>query len=489
MPKQVPLGVETLQRDSTALFSFVDSICSNCSHNPEAPAYLGPSLLFFEYIHELGNATKAYLNVFPTKAPRDERLYQEYRQKLQTIRNSWVELHKLIKPVVDADTLHIPYTLIEALTRRLNLVKGFEKTSFAIFHSYQLNYFEVELSGLGKITDRLSAIIPDAPNFPKIGLIGIPYSQASSLYLNVLISHEMGHFVFQQSELKEKLLSDIEQAIGNEFKGDKAWSKDRLVSWAEELFCDLFATWLIGPIYSLMYVELFGLTTILDPSAPRGFSITELSSSFSRSHPAHIFRLNQQVNLLQTLHWWSEIDAINSHYIDVLRAATAIRDTDLKFETREMKEEFARETLQAFLRLAKRLAAVIAEVNKDSKDNTLDSGVKDFGRFGTLICQYLEKAVVPSTVFVDPNHFYPGTVSLLNASMKFYLESLDKLIRTIKDQQSWLPAHRSKWIKRVELLTAKALEDYNLLVTEKGAMRDGGSFKRADLNPPKSSDH
>src|ERR1700730_18033390 len=98
MSKQVSLGVETLERDSAALFSFVDSICANCSHDPEAPAYLEPSLLFFIYIHELGNATKAYLNIFPTKAPRNARLYQEYRQKLHTIRSGWQKLHELIKP-------------------------------------------------------------------------------------------------------------------------------------------------------------------------------------------------------------------------------------------------------------------------------------------------------------------------------------------------------------------------------------------------------
>jgi hypothetical protein len=25
------------------------------------------------------------------------------------------------------------------------------------------------------------------------------------------------------------------------------WSRDRLLSWSEELFCDLFAIWLVGP--------------------------------------------------------------------------------------------------------------------------------------------------------------------------------------------------------------------------------------------------
>ena len=182
MSKQISLGVETLQRDAAALFSFVDSICVHCYQNSESPAYLKPSIDFFKYIRELGDATKAYLNIFPANAPSHPRLYQGYRQKLESIRSGWFVFHQLIKPAVDADTLNIPYTLIEALTRRLNDVRGFEKTKFAIFHFDELNYFEVEVSTISWITNKLKAVIPDPPQFPEnLGLIGIPYSQSTDL--------------------------------------------------------------------------------------------------------------------------------------------------------------------------------------------------------------------------------------------------------------------------------------------------------------------
>lgn len=493
MPKQTSLGVETLQRDAAALFSFVDSICAHCYQNTESPAYLEPSVRFFTYIQGLGDATKAYLNIFPANAPRNEGLYQDYRQKLEIIRLGWFFLHEFIKPAVDADTLNIPYTLVDALTRRLNLVHGFEKTTFAIFHSDALNYFEVQLSAISLITGKFGAVIPDPPLFPEgLGLIGIPYSQSSSLYLNSLISHEMGHFVFQKLELKQQLLPNIEEALGPQLQGmtpdDLTWSKDRLASWAEELFCDLFATWLIGPTYSLTYVEVFGLTTILDPAKPSGFSVTEGSSSFTRSHPADLFRLTQQVLLLQKLRWWDEVDAIKSHYIDVLRDAATVNDTDLKFRTDEKDEQHARQTLQAFLRLVPRLAELIAEVMKNSEGTNLDSGVDEYQKFGRLIGHYLGKAVVPSTVFDGKHHWYPDTVTLLNASMKFYLESIEELMNDIEGQKISLAGHRSRWIKRVESLTAKAIEDHHLLVTEKGAAKDGGSFKRGNLGPPEPPD-
>jgi hypothetical protein len=295
MAAKTQLGAETLQRDASALFSFIDSICQHCYLDSDSPAYLRPSVEFFDYIRELGDATKAYLNVFPAKAPTDKRLYQDYRQKLETIRSGWFDFHQLIKPAVDADTLNVPYTLIEALTKRLNCVPSFEQTRFALFHFDELNYLEVPISAITETTERLKKVIPDPPVFPPhLGLIGIPYSQSSSLYLNCLIPHEMGHFVFQKLGLKSELLSSIqtnlEQALGPGLAGASPdnldWSKDRLASWAEELFCDLFAIWLIGPCYAFTYIELFGLTTILDPAAPEGFSVTAGSINHFFAEPS-----------------------------------------------------------------------------------------------------------------------------------------------------------------------------------------------------------
>lgn len=83
MPTKMQLGAETLERDASALFSFIDSICQQCNLDSESPEYLKSSVDFLEYIRELGEATKAYLNVFPANAPHDKRLYQDYRQKLE----------------------------------------------------------------------------------------------------------------------------------------------------------------------------------------------------------------------------------------------------------------------------------------------------------------------------------------------------------------------------------------------------------------------
>jgi hypothetical protein len=486
MSNRVQLSVETLRADAAALFSFIDSIRQFCVDR-DSPAYLDPSKEFFKYIRGLGDATKAYLNIFSEKAPRDPRLYQGYRQKLETIRSAWFEFHQFIKPAIDADTLSMPYPLVEALTRRLNKIKGLEKTKFVLFHLDEVNYLQIRVSEVKRTADRLATIIPDSDPFPAdLGMIGIPYSQSSPLYLNCLIAHEIGHFVFQKFERKKKLLPEVEQCLKTSLSSHAAtpemldWSRDRLLSWAEELFCDLFATAIVGPCYSLAYVELFGLTTVLsaDPSIPSGYSLTTESIIFSRSHPADFFRLKQHVALLKgNSGWWKRVEAIRSHYVDVLEAAASVPDTNFVFYTHEQAAPYAAATLQGFFALALLIENVVSQVTQG-----LDSGVSEYERFGTLIEAHLERAVVPSTVFDGQYHWYPDIVALLNASMKFSLESLEKLMKSVKGQKPFIAGHRSRWINRIESLTSKAIEDHYLLATEKGTVSVGGSFKRADLS-------
>jgi hypothetical protein len=234
----------------------------------------------------------------------------------------------------------------------------------------------------------------------------------------------------------------------------------------------------VGPCYSLACVELFGLTTILNPASPEGFSPTLESIIFSGSHPADLFRLRQHVVLLKgSIGWWEKVDAIKSHYVDVLRIAASVDDKKFLFLTNEQDESFDDATLRGFFALTSMLEKVITEATRD-----LDSGVSEYDKFAELIENYLLRTVVPSTVFDGQNHWYPGTVALLNSSMKFSLESLEQLMNNVKGQKTFLAGHRSRWASRVESLTSKAIEDYYLLVGEKGAKQAGSSLKRGGLS-------
>jgi len=255
----------------------------------------------------------------------------------------------------------------------------------------------------------------------------------------------------------------------------------------EEVFCDLFAVWLIGPCYSFSYIELFGLTTNLDPSTASGFTVTDGSVLFSRSHPADLFRLKHHVLLLQKLGWWEQVSSVRSHYVDVLRAAEHLNESEFQFSSTEYAH--AGQTLRAFLPAAETAVDLVSDIMKNSRGNEFDCGLLGYKKHGQLVGQYLAEAVVPSTVYDGKDHLYPEVVTLMNASMKFYLESLEVLVNGIEDQNSSLAAHRSKWMNRLESLTGKALEDNHLLISEEGVQQVGGTFQRSDLGAAGSGNH
>jgi hypothetical protein len=243
----MPDRVAELRHDTTSLYQFVDDICRSCGRQHGGAAYLASSVEFFEYIQQLGTRTKEFLEQFPANIPA-KTPYDSYRQKLNTLRSSWNELHRFVKTAADADTLNVPFPLIAMLQRRVRTIPGFERTNLTVFHSNVVNYFQVRASAVRNLGYQLAAIIPNAPRFPNhLGLIGIPYSQSASVFLNTLVAHEIGHFVFQESTtistLMQPIVSALMAALGGGLstysKEQISWSIDRLRAWVEEIFCDL----------------------------------------------------------------------------------------------------------------------------------------------------------------------------------------------------------------------------------------------------------
>lgn len=479
---------EALRHDAAALYHFVDSICARCDERRASPAYLEPSKKFFKYIRELGHATKEYTNDFVNSVPKDPRLYKVYREKLHLLASSWKALHRYVKAALDADTLSIPSPLVDSLLRRFTSIPRFRDAAFTVFHLHELNYLQVRAGFVRALAKRLRSIIPGAPEFPaNLGMIGIPYSQSSAVYLNCLIPHEMGHFVFQELNKFGELAPEIEKSLHSVLGGGdagvgkknflalkperQAWCINRVASWAEEIFCDLFAVNMVGPSYSMAYIELFGLTTVLDPATSSKYALTPEFCEFSASHPADLFRLKQHVELLKELGydkkglrftWWDEVQQFQTHYVEVLNAATSIGDSEYTSSADQNWHPYFQETRKAFFSLAG--AVRISVTNTVSE---IDSGVRAFQLFKQPVEEYLSNGVVPSTVLVRGHLLYPPPVAVLNASWKFHLESLDTLISRIEDQDPSKVSDRQRWIERLELWTIKAIEDHKLLTGQK----------------------
>lgn len=480
-------SVEDVRHDAAALHRFIDSIASGCKVAGGSASYTGPSVDFFEYILSLAEETKAFLarfvsNLDPQLAVNDPRDFWGRAQIIRNLRLNWFELHQLVKPALDADTLHVPCPLVGALTSRLRMIKGFEKVRFAVLHTNYLNYFQIGAGSMRELATGIKGIVPLAPSFPEsLGIIAHPYSQSSSVFLNLALAHEMGHFAFQEGGKAKRIRPAIVKALKKSLKTAKAstpgltlaprdpeWCRDRVLDWCEEIYCDLFALWLIGPCFSFSFIELFSLSRLAPGVAPTGDAIPPIAkvASFRDSHPAIAFRIGEHVRFLKSkeLGWWDKIretaeggsQSQNNHYLNLMSDAEGLPQETFSFQSQIKPEpELSKVVLATFFE-------VVGEVSRIVKETFIDvpSETDSYHDQRSVIEKYLSFGVVPSRlVFPDGTVQSPNAVSLLNAANLFYLERLDLLIDQIDRQRSDCLECRARWTERIEMWTSKALED------------------------------
>jgi hypothetical protein len=161
------------------------------------------------------------------------------------------------------------------------------------------------------------------PKFPdQLALVAIPYSQDSVLFSNLLLCHELGHFVFEEFAISRVLAphykNSLEAILGaNAPALHMSWCTNRLASWAEEIFCDRFAIALMGPAAAFSYIELFDVIG----------STSAQEVEFYHDHPAHACRFHEQFEQLQAGGWWALLRQYGTKYAELIRRLHAIRDT------------------------------------------------------------------------------------------------------------------------------------------------------------------
>ncbi|MGA8429254.1 MAG: hypothetical protein WB729_05505 [Candidatus Sulfotelmatobacter sp.] len=453
---------EQVRHDAASLYQFVCSIVDLCESRNPAAAYLSSSERFFDYLVELGRATKDYVRQFPGGRTQPAE-YLDLRDEIAVLRAGWQFLHALVRPALESDTLHLPSALLQGLITRFREIPKYAKTDFTIFHTDEFNYLTVRLNVFKRNADRIAGLV-HGPTFPEqLGLIGIPYSQSSSLFMNCLIPHEMGHYVFADAGLGAKFRPTIEQQLVNNLGSqmtplERIAVTDALTKWSEELFCDLFAVRLVGFSYSLAFVELFDTSKALDEngklSAVRSLGMAEFDE-----YPPDLFRVKQQAAVLVKDKWWPELVKVDSHYVNLLQAAEQMKDTDFGFPVSSQVDPG--KILESFLTV---VPQVFTEL--DAVTVGLKSGFDAWNKTGSDVETYLEHGVVPSSLLEKKgqlNFVHPDLVGLLNSSYKFYVESLDRLISHIKDADANDVGTRSAWAGKVQTWTAKAIEDVGLL--------------------------
>ncbi len=457
---------DQLARELSALYAFVDAVSLSCTRPPNTVAFTEPSELFLGYIEKLAAQTKRYLATNPVRTDADDEDFLESRRELSTIRTAWRELHQFIRPAVDAHTLEQPTALVDGLVARLRRIQGFEHTDFTIFHTADFNYLQVKPSAIGRIAGPLATIV-GAEAFPKdLGLIGIPYSHGSALFLNCLVAHEIGEYIFDLRNLSTALGPEVRVALEKQLHQEFTETDNRVQSqlidtvsrWAKEIFCDLFAVGLIGPCYTFAYLELFDIVRFLGVDGkirPEDFT---LDLRFHHDHPCHMFRLMCQVRMLKALDWWPHFAPIDSRYIRLLEGLAAMEE-DVFVGGNGGQGPLVAGLLAVLPEVRTRLGTFL---------NGLDPGVHEYSILCEPVCTYLENGVVPSSInmytHTDGNNAVnPSAVTLLNAAFRFYLDRIERLMARLKDEDVSLLDRRVWWINRVQSWTMKALEDVRLL--------------------------
>jgi hypothetical protein len=458
-----------LVREVSALYGFVDSISHNCCHVPQSVAFTEPSTRFFLYIKALADATKEHLAGFPTAdvEASNEEVFHHTRDELLTIRRVWQELHQFIKSATDADTLNQPSALVSAMLSRARKIPWFENVDFAIFHTDSFDYLHVNPTSIRGVLRELAFIVGADEFPPGLGLIGIPSTQGNSLFLNCLVAHEIGEYVYSERALNNLLQPEaetaLEEVLGAKYtereKTERSSYVDTVLKWSKELFCDLFAVQLIGPCYTLAYVELFDLPNLLDRDGSVGTSKTRPPVRFYSDHPSHPFRAKHQADLLKRLDWWPHIRDLDSRSVRVLDSLMALDDNDFA----NADESGRKPLVQAFLKVVPEISTHLGTVT-----GSLDAGVHEFSELHKDIDLYLCEGIIPSTIMIGTSEkgstrVTPSEVVLLNCFACFYLTRLEDLMRRVEGQSAGSAENRVYWTRKLESWTAKALEDAALL--------------------------
>jgi len=246
---------------------------------------------------------------------------------------------------------------------------------------------------------------------------------------------------------------------GSLYTLDRSAITNILVRWAEELFCDIFAVRLVGFCYSFAFIELFDVSKALDEvgNLTRSAGMTDFDE-----YPPHLFRLQQQVAILKKDKWWDPLQTVDAHYVDLLEKIDLMKESDFNLSNFGPTE--AIKVKAAFLNV---VPLIFSEL--DTVTAGLESGLEEWKNVSPKIESYLEHGIVPSNLLEKRGELkfhIPSLVPLLNASYKFYVQFLDKLLNHIADADVSDIKCRSEWATKVQMWTAKAIEDGNVMRTK-----------------------
>jgi len=395
---------------------------------------------------------------------------------------SWIYI--FVKEAIDADTLSIPYSLIIFLNHAATELQKPEKVSLVVLGSSDLMYYKYNLIHLRNLTWHIeSKVIKGYPVLPEdIGVLKFPYCAAQEVLVNCILFHEMGHYIYEKTNLEQQFLYEIESNLTKFVQDNKIIEKLKpkdpvlacnklfiyvgglMSSWADEIFADIVAIRILGPAF---HFACLVLEQILRTDIKR-------NRNFSRTHPADDFRFKIHAKWLNKGMW---DDIIKNRTPDVFDRLENCKNLEFKKkdfsiscepplgEDKDLKEKLHTWMFEEFEKM-------VVKVEKEALAKTAgQEPISDFNRNenesnDSLITKALEHGVVPSTVYDKKKQKrHPNPTTILNSGFFFYLGNMDALLKKVKSSDSDIDK-RMNYEKRLNQWLAKAIEDWQILLME-----------------------
>ena len=439
---------DSLIHEAASLFRLVDSIDRFVAEQRYRYTYTDGTQSFFKHVRKFAEATRKQVSdIVQQSAKRPGEIETRHRPALIIQKDRWRTLHTYIKPASDAHTLMLPTPLLELATAQLRQVKGMEGREIVLLLTPDLMYY---YNG------------PESSLSNDLVFVELPYTQGPSLFTNLTIYHEIGHYVYEKltsgelecmsfNELMKTMEERFEKALGSKIKTapNRAWAKKVFDDWATEIFCDLFAIRLLGPAFSFALIDFLSLIGLMKNGE-------ELA--FRNEHPAPALRLREQVRCLRRDGWWEHVAALPSGHVLLLLDLES-RDVS-KYRFVNNNNDSIPGFTDTFESILPSIYAVVDEIIPASPNTALD-----FSRRRVEIEECLFNGVVPSKLLEVSHPKSPSPVSMINAAYCFYLTRLPELMESLEDQYPTNLDQRRIWIERLEAWTLKGIEDYDLLTT------------------------
>jgi hypothetical protein len=455
----MPVDLTDLLHDAAVLHRFADFIDEYCKAQERSQTYADASGKFFKYVEDLCAGIKEELFSQVKFAGRFPHRIPVLRNNIRILKDYLRSLHELIKPAADAHTLTTPASLVELATDQLREVRSMRGSEVVVLLTPELMYFQIphtEIKKQGRLVERF--IIPGAQFPPRMGFIELPYSQGTSFFANLAIYHEIGHFLYEDlsnptlqhkgfSDLNTTIIRSLRRALGLPSKDRQAFTlvQKYIEDWTQEIFCDLFAIRLVGPAFSLSFIEMLGMLDLLSDAS---------SIRFYPTHPAPAFRLAEHLEMLRRDSWWDAISKVDAHQKNVLERLAKLQRSKYRFYFDE-NEPGPQIFVSVFLdNVVPKIRDLVHEVTIP-----LRRSVKRFKKDQEAVEKCLMAGVVPHSR--DGALLHP--TSIINAAFLFYLTSLPDLIKKFDGSgaQSNVEVY-SEWARRLELWTMKAIDDSRL---------------------------